>query len=130
VWSAKILLSMYFLATMIVVGMGLAPYLCRTPGLLPRYVDLFAVPCTDLDVPVPDLLAPEHLVGRYSGSIMTLIQLNPMYSMLGGYTELLQNDSFPPTYMWISSAVSALVAAVIGFLYFISREREFAVRLV
>jgi hypothetical protein len=32
--------------------------------------------------------------------------------------------------MWISSAVWALVAAVIGFLYFVSREREFAVRLV
>ena len=26
---------------------------------------------------------------------MTLIQLNPMYSMLGGYTELLQNDRVP-----------------------------------
>jgi hypothetical protein len=32
--------------------------------------------------------------------------------------------------MWISAAVWALAAAVIGFLYFISREREFAVRLV
>jgi len=56
---------------------------------------------------VPDLWTPEHVVGRFSGSIMTLIQLNPIYSMLGGYTELLQNDAFPPTYMWISSAVSA-----------------------
>jgi len=56
---------------------------------------------------VPDLWAPEHVVGRFSGSIMTLIQLNPIYSMLGGYTELLQNDAFPPTYMWISSAVWA-----------------------
>ena len=79
---------------------------------------------------MPDLWAPEHVVGRFSGSIMTLIQLNPIYSMLGGYTELLQNDAFPPTYMRISSAVWALVAAVIGFLYFISREREFAVCLV
>ena len=61
---------------------------------------------------------------------MTLIQPNPMYSMIGGYTELLQNDAFPTPYMWISAAVWALVAAVIGFLYFISREREFAVRLV
>jgi teichoic acid transport system permease protein len=78
----------------------------------------------------PILWAPEHVVGRFSGPIMTLIQLNPMYSMLGGYTELLQNNAFPPTYMWVWSAVWALVAAVIGFLYFISREREFAVRLV
>ena len=42
----------------------------------------------------------------------------------------LQNDAFPPPYMWISAAAWALAAAVIGFLYFISREREFAVRLV
>jgi hypothetical protein len=86
---------------------GVSSFLCRTPGLLRRYVELFAVLCTDLDVPVPDLWTPEHVVGRFSGSIMTLIQLNPIYSMLGGYTELLQNDAFPPTYMWISSAVSA-----------------------
>ena len=38
---------------------------------------------------------------------MTLIQLNPMYSMIGGYTELLQNDAFPTPYMWISAAVWA-----------------------
>jgi hypothetical protein len=38
---------------------------------------------------------------------MTLIQLNLMYSMIGGYTELLQNDAFPTPYMWISAAVGA-----------------------
>ena len=43
----------------------------------------------------PILWAPEHIVGRFSGPILTLIQLNPMYSMIGGYTELLQNDAFP-----------------------------------
>jgi hypothetical protein len=32
--------------------------------------------------------------------------------------------------MWISAAVWAVAAAVIGFLYFISREHEFAIRLV
>ena len=30
---------------------------------------------------------------------MTLIQLNPMYAMIGSYTELLQNDAFPTPYM-------------------------------
>jgi teichoic acid transport system permease protein len=130
VWSAKMLLSIYFLATMIVLGMGLAAfsaalqvYFRDTWSFLPFFVRIWMYLC-------PILWAPEHVVGRFSGPIMTLIQLNPMYSMLGGYTELLQNDAFPPTYMWISSAVWALVAAVIGFLYFISREREFAVRLV
>ena len=74
----------------------------------------------------PILWAPKHVIGRFSGPIMTLIQLNPMYSMIGGYTVLLQNDAFATPIC----GYRALVAAVIGFLYFISREREFAVRLV
>src|SRR4029450_11277914 len=95
----------------------------RSSGFLPFFVRIWLYLS-------PILWAPEHIVDRFSGPIMTLIQLNPMYSMIGGYTQLLQNDAFPPTYMWISAAVWALAAAVIGFLYFISREREFAVRLV
>ena len=53
----------------------------------------------------PILWATEHIVGRFSGPIMTLIQLNPTYSIVGGYTELLQNDAFPPTHIWISVRV-------------------------
>jgi hypothetical protein len=32
--------------------------------------------------------------------------------------------------MWLSAAAWALAVAVVGFLFFISREREFTVRLV
>jgi hypothetical protein len=32
--------------------------------------------------------------------------------------------------MWVASGAWALVVAVLGFLFFISRERDFAVRLV
>jgi teichoic acid transport system permease protein len=130
VWSPKMLLSLYFLATMIVFAMGLAAFFAAlqvyfrdTSSFLPFFVRIWMYLS-------PILWAPEHVIGRFSGPIMTLIQLNPMYSMIGGYTELLQNDAFPTPYMWISAAVWALAAAVIGFLYFISREREFAVRLV
>ena len=52
-----------------------------------------------------------------------------MYSMLGGYTELIQEGTIPDLYMWLNSAAWALGVAAIGFLFFISREREFAVRL-
>ena len=38
---------------------------------------------------------------------MTLIQLNPLYSMLGGYTGLLQNDAFPPIYVYIAGSLGA-----------------------
>jgi teichoic acid transport system permease protein len=130
VWSPKMLLSLYFLGTMVVFGMGLAAffgalqvYFRDTSSFLPFFVRIWLYLS-------PILWAPEHIAGRLSGPLMTLIELNPMYSMIGGYTELLQDDAFPPTYMWISAAVWALAAAVIGFLFFISREREFAVRLV
>ena len=130
VWSPKMLLSLYFLATMVVFSMGLAAFFAAlqvyfrdTSSFLPFFVRIWLYLS-------PILWAPEHIVGQFSGPILTLIQLNPMYSMIGGYTELLQNDAFPPTYMWISAAVWAIASAVIGFLFFISREREFAVRVV
>jgi teichoic acid transport system permease protein len=130
VWSLKMLLSLYFLATMVVFSMGLAAffgalqvYFRDTSSFLPFFVRMWLYLS-------PILWAPEHVVRQFSGPILTLIKLNPMYSMIGGYTELLQDNTFPPTYMWISAAVWALVSAVIGFLYFISREREFAVRLI
>ena len=107
---------------MIVFAMGLAAFFAAlqvyfrdTSSFLPFFVRIWMYLS-------PILWAPEHIIGRFSGPIMTLIQLNPMYSMIGGYTELLQNDAFPTPYMWISAAVWALAAAVIGFLYFISRS--------
>src|SRR5215212_6091829 len=108
VWSPKMLLALYFLACMIVFSMGLAAFFAAVQVYF-RDTSSFL---------------------RFFGRIITLIQLNPMYSMVGGYTELLQNDSFPTPYMWISAALWAIAASVIGFLFFISREREFAVRLV
>ena len=130
VWSWKMLLSLYFLATMIVFGMGLAAFFAAfqvyfrdTSSFLPFFMRIWLYLS-------PVLWAPEHVIGRFSGPVMTLIQLNPMFSMIGGYTELLQYETFPPVYMWVFALVWAVAAAVVGFLYFISREREFAVRLV
>ncbi len=130
VWSPKMLLAPYFLGTMVVFGMGLAAFFAAlqvyfrdTSSFLPFFVRIWLYLS-------PILWAPEMILGRFSGPILTLIQLNPMYSMLGGYSELLQTDQWPPPYMWISAAAWALASVVIGFLYFISREREFAVRLV
>jgi hypothetical protein len=42
----------------------------------------------------------------------------------------MQTGRIPPLYMWITATAWAVTALVVGFLYFISREREFAVRLV
>src|SRR5512133_2188312 len=82
VWSAKMLLSFYFLATMIVFGMGLAAFFAAlqvyfrdTSSFLPIFVRIWMYLS-------PILWAPEHVMGRFHGPIITLIQLNPMYSII------------------------------------------------
>ena len=65
----------------------------------------------------------EHAEGR------NLTRLTE-YEQVGGYESLMQGGGIPPLYMWITATAWAGTALVVGFLYFISREREFAVRLV
>lgn len=128
-WGPKMFLSLYFLLTMVIFGMGLAAivatmqvYFRDTSSFLPYFLRLWMYVS-------PVLWAPEMLnsMGKVA---QTIVQVNPVYGMLGGYTDLLQEDRFPPAHMWVSSTAWALGMAVLGFLFFISREREFAVRLV
>lgn len=55
--------------------------------------------------------------------------LNPLYSMLGGWTDLIVRGDIPDTTIWLWAAGWAVAAVVIGGLFFMSREREFVVRL-
>ena len=73
---------------------------------------------------------PEHAAERIPRALLTIIQFNPMYSILSGYSELIQGDGYPPLYIWLTAAAWAAAVVVIGFLFFMSREREFTVRLV
>lgn len=127
-WSWTMLLSVYFLACMIVFSMGLAAFFATlqvyfrdTSSFLPYFVRIWMYLS-------PVLWLPDS-VTKFSKAALTLIQVNPMYSMLGGYAESLQEGNVPPPYMWVTAAAWALASAAIGFLFFISREREFAVRL-
>ena len=128
VWSWTMLLSLYFLATMVVFGMGLAAFFAAltvyfrdTSSFLPFFVRIWMYVS-------PVLWLPEA-IGGFPRLIVTIIQINPMYAMLGGYAEAIQEGAVPPLYMWLSSAAWAAAMAIIGFLFFISRERDFAVRL-
>src|SRR3954454_18274223 len=127
-WSWTMLLSVYFLVTMIVFSMGLAAFFAAlqvyfrdTSSFLPFFVRLWMYLS-------PVLWLPEAIKG-FSKTAQTLIELNPLYSMLGGYAEVMQDGRVPPPYVWVGAAAWALGVAVVGFLFFISREREFAVRL-
>ena len=128
-WSPLMLLSLYFLLMMVIFSMGLAAifatlqvYFRDSSSFLPYFVRLWMYLS-------PVLWAPEMLnnMGR---TIKFLVELNPMYAMLGGYTDLLQEGRMPLDYMWWASAAWAIGTAAVGFLFFMSREREFAVRLV
>ena len=129
VWHPKMLLAAFFLGTMVLFGMGCAAFFAAvqvyfrdTSSFLPYFVRIWMYLS-------PVLWKPEH-IEVLPRTVVTLIKLNPMYSMLGGYTELLQGPGFPPLYMWLTAAAWSLVVAAIGFLFFMSREREFTVRLV
>ena len=129
-WSWTMLLGGYFLAMMILFGMGMAAffstlqiYFRDTSSFLPFFVRLWMYLS-------PVLWLPEAIFNSdFPRWMLTLIQVNPMYSMLGGYADAVQEGQVPDLSMWITSAAWAVGVAVLGFLFFISREREFAVRL-
>jgi teichoic acid transport system permease protein len=128
VWSPTMLLSLYFLGTMVLFGAGLAAFFATvqvyfrdTSSFLPYFIRIWMYLS-------PVLWLPEN-VAHFSKTLLTLIRLNPMYSMVGGYTESIQEQKIPDAGLFLSSGLWAVAVAAIGFLFFISRERDFAVRL-
>jgi teichoic acid transport system permease protein len=128
VWSPTMLLSLYFLGTMVLFGAGLAAFFATvqvyfrdTSSFLPYFIRIWMYLS-------PVLWLPEN-VAHFSKTLLTLIRLNPMYSMVGGYTESIQEQKVPDAGLFLSSGLWAVAVAAIGFLFFISRERDFAVRL-
>jgi teichoic acid transport system permease protein len=55
--------------------------------------------------------------------------LNPLFSILGGYREALVDGVVPSASTWFVAIGWSVAALVIGSLFFMSREREFAVRI-
>ena len=127
-WHPRMIVSLYFLGTMVVFSMGLAAlfatcqvYFRDTSNFLPYVLRLWM----HLS---PVLWLPEMLSGM-GPAMQFIVQLTPMYPMLTGYANLLQDEAIPPLWMWLAAAAWAIGAVLVGFLFFISREREFAVRL-
>jgi teichoic acid transport system permease protein len=128
-WSWAMLASVYFLGCLLAFGMGLAAitstltvYFRDFANFLPYLLRLWMYLS-------PVLWLPSQIAGK-PAAIQTVMKVNPMFSMLGGYTELLQRGHWPPTQFWATAAFWALASIVVGFLFFISREREFAVRVL
>ena len=124
-WSWKMLLAPFFLGTMIIFGAGLAAifatlqvYFRDTSSFLPYFLRiwLYLSPVIWFAEDVPARLAP-------------FMHFNPLYSILGGWTDLLVRSEVPALSVWLTALAWAVSAFVLGSLFFISREREFAVRL-
>ncbi len=127
-WTPLMLLAVYFLVMMVIFSMGLAAFFAAlqvyfrdTAQFLPYFVRLWMYLA-------PVLWLPEML-HHFSRSLQLIIMANPLYPLLSGYAMLLQEHRIPPLWMWVSSAAWAFGAAVVGFWFFVSREREFAVRI-
>ena len=54
---------------------------------------------------------------------------NPLYPLLGVWTDTIARGVMPPLSWWLGSMAWAFGTLIVGTLYFISREREFAVRI-
>jgi teichoic acid transport system permease protein len=73
----------------------------------------------------PVLFYAEEIPDR----LKTILALNPLYPLLAGLSETVnQGENLTPTYL-AAGVAWAVVALLAGSIFFISREREFPVRL-
>jgi teichoic acid transport system permease protein len=123
--SWKMLLGLYFLGCLTLLGAGLAAvfaaaqvYFRDVSSFLPYLLRIWLYMS-------PVIWFPEQVPAR----IAPLMRFNPLYSMLGGWTDLVVRSDVPALHIWVTSAAWAGVVGAVGCLFFVSREREFAVRL-
>ena len=73
-------------------------------------------------------LQPAQSIVQHTQLIASIMQLNPIFSLLGMWSDALVGVPLNPWYL-LTSLGWMVLALVGGGLYFISREREFSVRL-
>ncbi len=128
-WHPRMLLSFYFIGTTLVFSTGLAAifatlqvYFRDTKNFLPYLTRIWMYLSPILWMPV--------MLDSLGRAIQVIVELNPMYPMLNGYTSLIQLGQIPPPHVWLDlRRPGRWSRSSAGCLLFISREREFAVRL-
>ncbi|MDR1190031.1 MAG: ABC transporter permease [Bifidobacteriaceae bacterium] len=126
-WGWEMLLSIYFLVLMLVFSAGLAAFMgalqvyFRDAGsFLPYFLRIWMY-LSPVLWPVSTFPPGNDLYG--------LMLVNPMYSICGGWTETLLSAEAPRLEMWVIGLAWAVASFVVGSLFFMSRERDFAVRI-
>ncbi len=123
-WTWKTPLSLVFLAMIIAFALGLAAifstlqvYFRDASSFLPYFVRIWLYLS-------PVILLPEQL-SKFGAAEYA----NPLFSLLGGYTDLLVRSQMPTLGTWLQALGWSAAALLLGGWYFVSRERDFAVRL-
>lgn len=127
-WGPQQLLALYFLAMMVLFGAGLAAlfstlqvYFRDTNNFLPYFVRIWTY--------LSPILWTVDMVKDRAGGLHSLAQVNPAYHLLGGYSDLLLNGILPAASTWLIATAWGVGTFLLGALVFMTREREFAVRI-
>jgi len=122
--TALLAIPMFMLLMVFGTGMGLLlataqVYFRDTASFLPYVTRIWLYVS-------PVLFYPD---AKFIEKIGPLIHLNPLYSLLGGWGDLLVRGDLIPAWMWIEAALWSFGTLALGAVVFMSRERDFAVRL-
>lgn len=124
-WSFTMLYGIVFLGLLTVFSIGMAAvfatiqvYFRDTTSFLPYFLRIWLYLS-------PILWAPEDAPEQFQRFMV----LNPLYSLIGGWTDTTLRSVTPEPEVWVAAFAWAAIAAVGGSLFFMSRERDFAVRI-
>lgn len=114
------LIIMVFGAGLAMLFGTLQVYFRDTSAFLPYFVRIWLYLS-------PVIWTAEDMVGKKFD--LPIIKFNPLYPMFVTYNDALIMNKISAPWMWAAASGWALAAFIGGGLYFISREREFSVRL-
>jgi teichoic acid transport system permease protein len=122
-WTAILAIPMFLLLILFGTGMGMLlatsqVYFRDTQSFLPYFtrIWLYLSPVLWYPEEVPNALKPFEV-------------LNPLFSLLGGWGDLLVRGELIPWTMWALATAWSVGMLLVGSFVFMSRERDFAVRL-
>lgn len=122
-WTALLAAVMFLL--IVVFGMGMA-LLLATSQVYFRDTSSFLPYFTRIWLYVSPVLWYPEMVKE---GLRALEIFNPLFPLLGGWTDLLVKGELIPWTTWAAAAAWAFGTLIVGAIVFMSRERDFAVRL-
>ncbi|MDO5698375.1 MAG: ABC transporter permease [Dermatophilus congolensis] len=121
------LVTPFFLAFLVIFATGLAAffsaaqvYFRDTSSFLPYIMRIWLYVS-------PVLWTLQDIQGHQA--MKALAPFNPLYWIIGGYGEALQQGVLPDWTVWAMAFGWSTIVLVAGCFYFLTRERDFAVRL-